>query len=216
MDKKDQENFNARLFGELNSGLSCLVLELGYRLGLVQTLVIEGAMSPSELASHLGYSERYVREWLEAMAAGEYLSHDARSDRFAFPPAYAEVLGDPNSPYAAIGTIGWVTSMARVLPNLMEAFKNGGGVPFEAYGREIVAAQSYENRPKFVNNYTDSWIPVMPDIESRLKFGGRVAEVGCGAGWSSIALANGFSNVKIDAIDPDELSIKEARINAKP
>jgi 2-polyprenyl-3-methyl-5-hydroxy-6-metoxy-1,4-benzoquinol methylase len=214
MNKKKQEDFQIRLFEELNNGMSCLVLELGYRLGLIQTLASEGAMSSSELAGYFGYSERYVHEWLEAMAAGEYLAHDAISDRFSLPPAHAEVLVEPNSPYSAIGTIGWVTSMARILPNLMVAFNNGGGVPFKEYGQEIVTAQSYENRPKFVNYYVNTWIPTMPDIENKLKDGGRVAEIGCGTGWSSIALAKGFGNISIDAIDPDEPSINEAKINA--
>lgn len=214
MSKKEQEEFQFRLFEELNSGLSCLVIDLGYRLGLLQAMATEDAMSPAELAGRFGYSERYVREWLEAMVAGEYLSHDANTDRFSLPSAYAEVLVEPDSPYAAIGTIGWVTSMARILPNLMEAFKNGGGVPFKAYGPEIVTAQSFQNRPKFTNFYVSNWIPTMPDIETKLKDGGRVAEVGCGTGWSSIALAKGFRNIRIDAIDPDEQSIKEAKINA--
>lgn len=215
MDTKEQESFQARLFEELNSGMSCLVLELGYRLGLIQALASGSGMSPSELADQFGYSDRYVREWLEAMVAGGVLSHDPNNDRFSLPLAHAEVLTEPNSPFAAIGTIGWISSMARILPGLTEAFKNGKGVPFEAYGQEIVTAQSFENRPKFMNDYVSKWIPAMPDVEAKLKNGGLVAEVGCGTGWSSIALAKGFSKVRIDAIDPDLPSIKEARINAK-
>lgn len=214
MNEKELENFQVRLYEELNNGLSCLVLDLGYRLGLIQALASEGDMTSAELASHFGYSERYVREWLEAMVAGKYLSHDPATNQFSLPPAPKEVLTEPNSPYAAIGAIGWVASMARIIPNLMDAFKSGDGVPFEAYGQEIVTAQSYQNRPMFMNYYVDTWIPTMPDVETKLKNGGRVVEVGCGTGWSSIALAKGYGNIRIDAVDPDEKSIKEAKSNA--
>jgi ubiquinone/menaquinone biosynthesis C-methylase UbiE len=101
------------------------------------------------------------------------------------------------------------------LPRLIEAFHTGGGVPLEDYGMDFVEAQGFGTRPMFINDYVSKWIPAMPDIESRLKNGGRVAEVGCGIGWSAVALAKGFPRTRIDAIDSDEASIKEARRNAE-
>jgi 2-polyprenyl-3-methyl-5-hydroxy-6-metoxy-1,4-benzoquinol methylase len=71
------------------------------------------------------------------------------------------------------------------------------------------------NRPMFVNDYVAKWIPAMPDIETRLQAGGRVAEIGCGVGWSSISLAQGFPNIQIDAVDVDAASIKQAQHNAQ-
>jgi 2-polyprenyl-3-methyl-5-hydroxy-6-metoxy-1,4-benzoquinol methylase len=215
MDQSKIDTFQERLFTELNAGLSCLNLQLGYRLGLIQVLAEADPITPVELAQQMGYAERYVREWLECLAAGEYLDYDSTTGRFSLPPEHAAVLVDPDSPSSAIGVVGWIPSFANILPQLMEAFRTGGGVPYEAYGLDMLTAQGLFNRPMFINDYVSAWIPTMPDIESKLKAGGQVAEVGCGLGWSVIALAQGFANSQIDAIDPDELSIQEAQSNAE-
>jgi 2-polyprenyl-3-methyl-5-hydroxy-6-metoxy-1,4-benzoquinol methylase len=214
MDQSKIESFQERLFTELNAGMSCLNLQLGYRLGLIQALVEAGAVTPTELAQQTGYSERYVREWLECMAVGTYLDYDATTGRFSLPAEHAAVLVDPDSPWSAIGVLGWIPSFATILPQLLQAFRTGGGVPYEAYGLDMVTAQGLSTRPMFMNDYVTTWIPAMPDIERTLQAGGRVAEVGCGIGWSAIALAKGFSHTRIDAIDPDEISIQEAQRNA--
>ena len=203
MDQTKIDTFQERLYTELNAGMSCLTLQLGYRLGLFQALAEADPVTPAELAQQMGYAERYVREWLECLAAGEYLYYDSTNDRFSLQPEHAAVLVDPDRSSSAIGVVGWIPSFANILPQLMEAFRTGGGVPYDAYGLDMVAAQGLFTRPMFLNEYVSTWIPTMPDIESKLKAGGQVAEVGCGIGWSVIALAQGFANTKIDAIDPD-------------
>lgn len=215
MDQNKIDSFQERLFTELNAGMSCLTLELGYRLGLIQALTGGEPVSPAELAQQMGYDERYVREWLECLAAGEYLDYDPASGRFSLPPEHVAVLVDPDSPSSAIGVVGWIPSFANILPQLIEAFRTGGGVPYEAYGLDMVTAQGLFTRPMFMNDYVSTWIPAMPDVERKLKAGGRVAEVGCGIGWSAIALAQGYANIQIDAIDPDKLSIQEAQRNVQ-
>ena len=215
MEMSKVESFQERLFVELNGGLSSLNLQLGYRLGLIQALADGHACTPAELALEVDCSERYVREWLECMAAGEYLEYDSATGRFSLPAEHATVLTDPSSPQSAIGTIGWMTSLANILPDLIEAFQSGEGIPYEAYGLDMISAQGMGTRPMFTNDYVNSWIPAMPDIEIKLRNGGKVAEVGCGVGWSSIALAKGLPDTTIDAIDPDDLSILEAKRNAE-
>lgn len=215
MNQTKIDNFQERVFTELNAGMSCLTLQLGHRLGLLQAMADGRPVVPVELAQRTGCSVRYVLEWLECMAAGEYIDFDAETCSFSLPAEHAAVLLEPDSPSSAIGAIGWITSFANVMPELMDAFRNGGGVPYEAYGSDMVTAQASSTRPMFANDYVNTWIPTMPEIESKLRGGGTVAEVGCGVGWSAIALAQGFPNTHIDAIDPDELSIREARRNAK-
>lgn len=214
MDDSKIESFQERLFTELNAGFSCLSLYMGTQLGLFDVLADGRAVTSSELAGQKGYNERYVREWLECMVAGEYLDYEATSGRFSLPAEHAAVLTEPDHPGSAMGMIGLVPSFASVVTNVIDGFKTGEGVPYEAYGLDMVNSQGLFNRPMFVNDYVGSWIPTMPDIEARLKNGGKVAEVGCGIGWSAIAVAKGFPNAHVDAIDPDDLSLKEAKRNA--
>jgi len=211
MDERKVEEFQERLFTELNAGMSILNLQLGYHLGLFQLLSSSDPIDSATLAQQAGCSERYICEWLECMAVGGYLNHDSATGNFSLPAEHAEVLTKPDGPWSAIGVLGWLSSFGTLIPQLVQAFRSGGGIPYEEYGLEMVTAQGMGTRPMFVNDYASRWIPTIPDIEAKLKQGGRVAEVGCGIGWSSIALAKGFSNVTIDGIDPDELSIIEAK-----
>jgi SAM-dependent methyltransferase len=215
MDQGKMESFQERIFSELNAGMSILSLQLGETLGLFRILGDSGPSTSHDLAEQTGYSERYLREWLECMVAGGYLDHDSERGMFSLPPEHAEVLTKPESQWSAIGMFGWLSSFGSVMPLLTEAFQTGGGVPYEDYGLDMVTAQAMSTRPMFVNDYVSNWIAAMPDIEAKLKVGGRVAEVGCGLGWSSIALAQGMPNVAIDAVDPDDLSIEKAEQNAK-
>jgi 2-polyprenyl-3-methyl-5-hydroxy-6-metoxy-1,4-benzoquinol methylase len=207
--------FQERLWTELNGGLSILSLQLGHSLGFFESLAAAGWVTPAAFADRTGYSERYIREWLEAMVAGGYLDYRAKSVEFSLSREYAEVLTNPDSPWSAMGVFGWLSSFGRLMPQLEEAYHNGGGVSYDDYGEDMAAAQALTTRPMFVNDYVSTWIPIMPDVEARLRNGGRVADVGCGEGWSAIALARDLPTVEIDAIDPDQLSIEKAQLNAR-
>lgn len=211
MNEEKIEAFAERLFTEVNGAMSCLSLYLGYRLGLFKALQESGPVTAEKLAAATGFQERYVREWLGAMAAGDYVEYDAASTRFTLPEEHAACLLSEDHGAYALPFVAFIPSFARILDPLMEAFRSGGGVPYEAYGEDCrVDGIGMGNRPMYVNDYASKWIPAMPDVESRLSQGGRVVEVGCGMGWSSISLAKGFPNVRIDGIDPDEESIAGA------
>jgi 2-polyprenyl-3-methyl-5-hydroxy-6-metoxy-1,4-benzoquinol methylase len=108
-----------------------------------------------------------------------------------------------------------LAGIGHVLPRLVEAYRSGGGVPYHAYGREFRHGQGHINRPAFVHELPGDWLDAMPDVVARLHAGGaRVADVGCGQGWSTIALAHAFRAASIDGLDADDASIAEARRHA--
>ena len=199
MNQETSSVFAKRLINEVNAGMSCLNLYLGHHLGLFQTLADTGPVTPAGLAQLTGYHERYLREWLECMAAGDYLDHDASTGRFSLAPEKAVVLLDHDSLDYTSPYLYLIPSFASILSPLTEVFRSGGGIPFETYGDDMLEAIGMGTRPMFINDYVSKWIPVMPDIQTRLQTGGRVAEIGCGAGWASISLALGFPNIQIDA-----------------
>ena len=203
------------MLSETNAAMICFNIYLGVRLDLFRSLAGTHGMTSKELAAHSGCSERYIKEWLECMTAGGYLVQEPKEKGFSLPPEHSAVLVDDNHPSYALPFVCFIPNLAGVLPLRENAFRSGGGVSFEAYGggaREVIGQS---NRSMFFHDYVDKWMPTLPDISERLKAGGRVVEVGCGVGWSSIALAKGFPGAKIDAVDIDSMSVEEARHNAK-
>lgn len=215
LDRPKLDAFCERIGNELNAALSFLNLYLGHRLGLFGALDEAGPVTTEDLAARTRYAERYVREWLECMAANGYVEHDAATGRFSLSAEHAVAFLDRDSPSYVAPGLCYVPSFARVLEPLLAAFRTGGGVPYGAYGSDALEGIGMGNRPGFLNDYVARWIPVMPDVEARLRAGGRVAEIGCGVGWSSIGLARGFPEVRIDAVETDPDSVGEAQRNAR-
>src|SRR5215203_472891 len=157
--------------------------------------------------------ERYLREWLECMTVNGYIDYDPIAKRFSISEEHARVLCDRDSIAYTIPFVYWAPTLSLAMNKLLEAFKTGEGVPYSAYGREVLFAQGEGNRPMFINDIA-RWISSMPDIESKLRSqGGHIIDVGCGDGWASISLAKSFPLVKIDAIDVDLSSINNASKN---
>ncbi len=215
MDIQKAEGFAERVLTEVNGAMSVLNIYIGHKLGLYRSLAESGLVTPAQLAQKTGYSERYLREWLECMAVGGYLDYSSSSGTFDISEEHKAVLVEDDHPAYMAPFTQWIPSFTGVLPNLIEAFRTGSGVDYELYGQDTLDAIGLGNRPMYVNDYVSSWIPTLPDIERKLKDSSRVAEVGTGVGWSSISLAKGFPKVKIDSIDIDEESIRQAKVNAQ-
>jgi hypothetical protein len=208
-----------RLFGAAIETLEIASVHLGDRLGFYRALADGGDATPAELAARTGTVERYVREWLEQQAVAGFLSVDNADDepaerRYALPAAHGPVFVDEENlsylaPLArlAVGVLGPMDA-------LLEAYRGGGGVPYEAYGVDVRDGVGAINRPMFVNQLA-GWLAAIPDVDKRLRAQppARVADVACGSGWSSIAIARAYPEVTVDAIDVDTESIETARRN---
>ena len=210
-----------RLFKAGIGALEIFHIYLGDRLGLYRAIADRGPLSASELATAAGINRRYAREWLEEQAVAGLIEMDGRSDdpderRYRLSPAQAEVLLDTDSVnfLAPLGQA--MVGIGRAMPLVAEAFRTGGGVPYEAYGSEMRGAIERLNRPVFMNLMGAQWLPAIPDVDRRLREQppARVADVGCGTGWSSIAIALAYPTATVDGIDLDSASIDEARRNA--
>jgi SAM-dependent methyltransferase len=220
VDAARRDAFAERLFGAALGAYELMTVHLGDRLGYYRALAERGPSTPAELADATGTAERYAREWLEQQAVAGILEVDdvtaePEDRRFSVPPAHAEVLSDRESlahvtPLARYGVV-----FAHVLPAVEEAFRSGGGVSWEAFGPLGREAQGDANRPVFSNLLGTEWLPSIEDVHERLLADppARVADVACGAGWSSIAIARAYPKVTVDGLDLDEASVELARAN---
>jgi SAM-dependent methyltransferase len=207
-----------RTFEALLGSMELAAMHIGERLDLYAALDEGGPSTSAELARRAGADERYVREWLEQQAVSSVLTVDdpaapAPERRYAVPAEHREALLDRDSA-AYIGAMPQViVGMLAPIDRMVEAFRTGEGVPYSEYGvhaREGIAAF---NRPMFVNELAQSWFPAVPAVEERLRATppARVADIACGQGWSSVAIARGYPSARVDGFDVDGPSIEAAR-----
>jgi 2-polyprenyl-3-methyl-5-hydroxy-6-metoxy-1,4-benzoquinol methylase len=221
-DTERRDALEQQLFQATIGAQEIMHVYLGDRLGLYTALSTVNSATAAQLAGLAGIAERYAREWLEQQAVAGLLdvaeeTGDARTRRYRLPSGGADVLCDPQSLHYLAPLAPIVISIARTLPQVLEAFRTGGGVPFAAYGEDIRRGVERAKRPMFAHQLAQEWIPAMPDIENRLRRGdppGRMADLGCGSGWSTIAMARGYPAAHADGIDLDEASVEAARRNA--
>ena len=221
-DQAERDAMLARLYSSTIGALEMFHVYLGERLGLYRALASNGPLNAAELASMAGINERYAREWLEQEAVAGILvvepgQDDPAARRYSLPGGHAEVLNDADSInfFAPAGRA--LVGIGSVMPDVAEAFRTGGGVPYEAYGAEMRGAISSLNRPGFLHLLGTKWLPAITDVDRRLRSQppARVADVGCGTGWSSIGIAKAYPLVAVDGLDLDSASIEDARRNAE-
>lgn len=209
-----------RLFGAAIGTLELFGVHLGVRLGLYRWLAGSGPMTASELATVAGIDERYAREWLEQQAVAGFLEVEdpaapAGERRYSLPPGHEAVLADPQDAAYAAPFAPMIVGIAGALPAVVEAYRTGAGVPYVRYGADFCDGQAAINRPAFIHELA-SWVAAAPDLDGRLRSDppARIADLGCGQGWSTLALATAYPSAVVHGIDLDEASIRAAEENA--
>lgn len=201
----------------MTSALDVLSIYLGDQLGLYRSLHREGPATPDQLAQRTGIHPRYAREWMEHQTVAGLLDvadPDVDERLFHLSEDHAEVLANTDS-------MSYITPFARVigaaatqLPSLVDAYRTGDGVPWAQYGDAMRTGQGDANRALFLQSLGSQWLPSVPTLHATLRAGGRVADVGCGEGWSSIAIALAYPEVTVVGIDLDPDSVEAARKHA--
>ncbi len=209
-----------RVLSAATGTLDILVIALGDRLGYYRLLAQRGPLTAAALATASGTASRYAREWLEQQAvtglvevADPGQQPDAR--RYRLRPGVAEVLADPDQLSYLAPLARQLAAAARQLPALSHAYRNGGGVPWAAYGADMRESEADLNRPSYLRLLAGDWLAALPGVQQRLRGSppARVADIGCGAGWSCIGLARGYPLLHVDGYDPDPESVALARRN---
>jgi 2-polyprenyl-3-methyl-5-hydroxy-6-metoxy-1,4-benzoquinol methylase len=220
-EQANAEAFVGRLFESALGAMDLLSVCLGDRLGLYRALAEGGPATPADLAARAGIHPRYAQEWLEQQAVTDIVAvaedtGEATTRRYTLPASRAAALLDEESLMYLVPIARVVAGLGGLMPAVLHAYRTGGGVSFAEFGPEGPEIQAAINRPAFVNLLGSQWLPSLPDVHRRLLGDppARIADVGCGAGWSSIAIARAYPKVRIDGYDLDGPSIELARRNA--
>ncbi len=214
----DPAALTGRLFRDMVGALELLTVYLGERLGLYQALHASGPATSAELAARTGTTERYIREWLEHHAASGLLEVDDPAAgplerRYCLPPGHVPVLADTDDVrYQAFNGIEIVRA-ARWMPEVAAAIRRGGGPPALPWAPE---GRPEFNRAVFLNLLARQWLPAITDVDLRLRSEppARVADLACGTGWSSIAMAQAYPLISVEGFDLDADAIQAARRHA--
>lgn len=206
--------FLGQVVGDIGAALSSSLAYIGQKLGLYKALADGGPQTPAELAAKTSTNERYVREWLVNQGAGGYVDYDAATGRYSLAPEQAVALTDENSPFYVGGGFHVVKAMTAAVSRIEDGFKNGGGVLWGDHDPDLFVGVERFFRPGYGAYLTASWIPALTGIEEKLKAGGKVADIGCGHGSSTIIMAQAYPNSRFWGFDNHEKSIETAKERA--
>jgi 2-polyprenyl-3-methyl-5-hydroxy-6-metoxy-1,4-benzoquinol methylase len=215
LDEAKLNAFIGQLLSDLGGASSVALVRMGDALGLYKALQEMGPMTAAELAKAARVDERYLREWLSNQAASNYLSYDAASDKFALPPEQAMVFAKEDSPVYMMGGFDLMAALLDNQPKVQAAFKSGKGVAWGDQAGCMFCAVARFFRPGYHNYLVGAWLPALDGVADKLKRGAKVADVGCGHGWSTVLMAKAFPNSQFIGYDFHPGSIEDARAHAK-
>jgi ubiquinone/menaquinone biosynthesis C-methylase UbiE len=215
VNQEELHTFVGKMLGDLGGAFSVPTARLGFRLGLFEALYTGGAATAAELASRAGgLTERYVCEWAMAQTANGFVRYDPASQRFSLSPEQAMVFGAKESPVYLAGAFELAAAMIEGEPKVEHAFRHGGGVRWGDSAGCLFCSVGAFFRPNYVNSIVQHWIPALDGVEKKLNAGAKVADVGCGVGFSTLLMAEAYPNSTFVGFDFHEASIAEARQHA--
>jgi len=211
VDEAKLEQFLGQVVSDLGATFNAVLVQIGDELGLYRAMAGAGPLTSAELAERTDTEERYVREWLNAQAAGGYVAYDPESDRYTLPPEQALALADPDSAVFMPGGFDVAASVVKDREKIARAFRTGEGLGWHEHHHDLFPGTERFFRPSYRGNLVDNWIPALDDVDDKLRTGARVADVGCGHGASTIIMAEAYPASEFVGFDYHAESIAAAR-----
>jgi 2-polyprenyl-3-methyl-5-hydroxy-6-metoxy-1,4-benzoquinol methylase len=202
-----------RVMADIGAAMTCVMCAVGDRLGLFRA-ILAGPATSAELADRAGVSERYTREWLNALAATGYVERDMTSARYSLPKALAPLLAVEGQPFFLGGGYQQLPGLVKSFDDVVRAFREGTGVPAEAYDDDLWEGMERMSAGWFDTLLVQQWLPQLPDVDGRLRDGADVADVGCGNGRALVALARAYPQSRFVGFDSSERAVATARTRA--
>ncbi|MCC8930209.1 trans-aconitate 2-methyltransferase [Rhodococcus sp. I2R] len=209
MDENKVGEFIGQVVTDLGAAAAAGSIVIGSRLGLYSALA-KGPATPEAFADYTGYDLRYLTEWLRGQAAGGYISYDPATEAFSMTEEQAFCLADmagPNVSAAFVGVLGYL----RAEDKITESFRTGAGVGWHEHDHNVFVGIDAFYRPGYAAELVPNWIPALDGVAAKLSAGGRVADVGCGLGTTSVLLAQAYPKSTVVGVDFHGESIALAR-----
>ena len=214
IDEGKLNKFVGQMLDDLGGASSIAMVRIGDALGLYKALHSDGPMTCATLASRTKVHERYLREWLSQQAASNYLAYDPKTATFTLPPEQAMVFAVEDSPVYMMGAFDLMAAMLEGQPKVQAAFKTGGGVACGDQAGCLFCAVGRFFRPSYHNHLVSQWLPALDGVIAKLERGAKVADVGCGHGWSTVLMAKAFPKSQFIGYDFHPGSIEDAQAHA--
>lgn len=215
MDKDRVKAFADRIYRDMAGAMAIGMGYLGLKTGLFRALADGRPTDARALAERTGLHPRYVEEWCAGMAAAGWLEHDPDAATFRLPEEHAFLLASEGTDHFVGGLFLAGPSLLALAPKLVRAFRDGGGIPPEAFDADWLEAVDLMNGGAYRERLGSYWLGQLPEVRARLEAGGRVLDLGCGVGEAAIALARAFPRSEILGVDPDGRAIERARSAAE-
>ncbi len=214
LDEAKSQAFVDRFINRLNESALMLTISIGHRTGLFDVLGNLPPATSQRIAEVAGLNERYVREWLGAMVTGKIVDYNPDKKTYALPPEHARWLTRDAAPENLAITAQWFSVLGRVEDDIVDRFKQGGGVHYHCFHRfhEVMAAESSQT---VVAALEDHILPLEPKLRSLLQRGIDVLEVGCGSGLALCRLASLFPQSRFTGYDLCDDAIAAAKREAQ-
>lgn len=218
MTQLNEQKLNAfigKMLGDLGGAYSVPTVRIGFRLGLFKALHEGGPTTAADLAARAGgLAPRYVREWLLAQSSSGFVDFDPTRETFSLSPEQAMIFAVESSPVYLAGAFDLAAAMIEAETKVEQAFRDGSGVRWGESGGCLFCAVGAFFRPSYINNIIQSWIPALDGVQAKLVAGAKIADIGCGVGFSTILMAEAFPQSHFVGFDFHEPSIAEARKHA--
>jgi SAM-dependent methyltransferase len=213
VDEAKLMEFLGKFVGDLGAAIGAGNVVVGHRLGLYRAMT-GGPVTADELARRTECDPRYVAEWLRGQAAGGYVEYDSDGDSYSLTDEQAFALTDPSGPLYAPGAFVLALGSLRAVDRVVDSFRTGAGIGWHEHDEDVFVGCEAFFRPGYLANLVPNWIPALDGVDAKLRAGGRVADVGCGLGASTILLAEEYQNSELLGCDYHDGSIELARKRA--
>ena len=214
IDEAGLEAFMQQFAGDVGAALHASTVVIGDKLGLYKALADLGPTDAASLAAATGCNARLVQEWLDAQYVSGYCHFSVQTRSYWLSPEQAAVLADPSSPAFLVGSMTIAASAAKDEEKIRTAFKNGKGLGWHEHHHDLFQGTERLFRPGYSANLVSNWLPALDGVVDKLGRGGRVADLGCGHGASSILLAQAYPHATVTGFDYHQASIDVARKRA--